>query len=131
MKMGTGIIITGLVCGIIMVVVFWFLFQNRDSDSVVPVLFKVVAAVLAAGAVLVIDLSRKPESMHHKTEFIVLRNEKGSLLDTLSGTYKVNLRQTNSQNLMEIIWLSNQLSQEDAESLDSEKIFLISWRPHF
>ena len=99
------IIMLGIVCTLALVAVFYFLFLNRGSDSVVPILFKVCAAVLAAVAMLAIDLSKAPEVLHSKTNFLILRNKDGDLLNLLPVTAALSLPQWHAYSLINNTWL--------------------------
>ncbi|NQV17357.1 MAG: hypothetical protein HQ534_02270 [Armatimonadetes bacterium] len=99
------IIIAGIICTLLLVTVFFFLFLNRGNDSIVPILFKVFAAVLAAAAILIIDLSKTPETLHLKTNFLILRNENGELLKLTPVTSALNLPPWHAYNLLDYIWL--------------------------
>jgi len=99
------IIILGVGCTLALVAVFYFLFLNRGSDSVVPILFKVCAAVLAAVAMLAIDLSKAPEKFHSKTHFLVLKNKNGELLNLTPVTVALSLHQWHAYSLLGNTWL--------------------------
>ena len=99
------IIVCGVICTLTLVAVFWSLFMNRESDSVVPILFKVFAAVLVAVAMLAIDLSKAPEVLHSKTNFLVLRNKDGDLLNLLPVTAALSLPQWHAYSLLGNTWI--------------------------
>ena len=105
MRYGTMIIATGTACTLVLIALFYVLFLNREGETVAPILFKISAAVLAAGVILGIDLLRAPDKMHVKTNFLVLRNNNGDLLRLAPVTVGLNLGQWNAYNLLENIWL--------------------------
>ena len=72
MRYGPIIVIAGIICTVILIAVFWVLFLNRGSESVWPIILKVFAAAVAAAAILAIDLSKAPETLHTKTNFLIL-----------------------------------------------------------
>lgn len=99
------VIIFGIVCTVLLVAVFYLLFLNRGSDSVVPILFKVCAAVLAAVAMIAIDLSKAPEKLHLETHFLVLRNKDGDLLNLAPVAAALSLPQWHAYSLLGNTWL--------------------------
>lgn len=96
---------TGTICTVVLIAVFYVLFLNRGSDSIAPILFKISAAVLAAAVILAIDLLKAPEAIHSRTNFLILRNKNGDLLNLTPVTVGLNLPQWNAYNLLNEIWL--------------------------
>lgn len=105
MRYGPMITVFGIICTVVLVAVFIILFLNRGSDSVVPILFKVTAAVVAAAVLLAIDLSKAPETLHSKTSFLILRNKDAELLNLTPVTVALNVPQWHAYNLLGEIWL--------------------------
>jgi len=137
------IIAVGVICTLTLVAVFGVLYLNRASDSALPILLKVCAAVLAAVAMLSVDLSKTPEKMHLKTHFLILRNEKGELLYLVPVAAALSLPQWHSCHLLAQMWLFNPYTpqmQSDAadEHTRNERVFdellvatVLKWMAHY
>ncbi len=131
------IIILGIICTLLLVAVFYFLFLNRGNDSVVPILFKVCAAVLAAVVMLAIDLSKAPEVLHSKTNFLVLRNKDGDLLNLLPVTVALSLPQWHAYRLLGQTWLFKGYKPQTESFAIDEHVFdellaatFLEWMAH-
>lgn len=123
MKYGPIITITGIICTVTLAAVFYILFLNRASESVIPIVFKVIAAVLAAMAILVIDLSKATETLHLKTSFLVLRNKNADLLNLQPVTVALNLPSWNAYNLLYEIWLFRGYTPQSKSFSKDDRIF--------
>lgn len=137
MRYGSIIIISWIFCTLILGVVFYFLFLNRESDSVLPILLKVITAILAAVALLSIDLFKAPEEFHSKTHFLVLWNKNDELMNLTPVAVALNLHQWHAYSLLDKTWLFMGYKPENESFAMDEHVFdelliatFLKWMAH-
>ncbi len=117
------IIIIGAFCILALICIFYILFLNRGSNTVVPIILKILAAVFAAMAILIIDFSKPPETLHLETSFLILRNQNGELLKLLPVTTALNLPQWHAYNLLDKIWAFRGYKPQSQSFVKDDNIF--------
>lgn len=110
---GWLVIILGISCILLIALMFLVLFLNRGSESIKPVIFKVIGFILAALVFLSIDILKAPEEMHTKANFLILRNNNAELLNLVPVTAAINVSQWHAYSLLDQTWIMGYTPQSD------------------
>jgi hypothetical protein len=122
-KMSITITVVGIISLLVLVAAYILLYINREGESVGVLLVKISGATLAVVAFLLVDLLRTPESMHLRTELLIIVSSKGALLSLDPVFRQRNILPWNAYSILEETWKKPNYSNGYGPYVQSSDVF--------